>query len=178
MTETRVCAYILSMNDFSAKSIPIFAFLLSGALLCGAWFFQYVLGYPPCQMCYWQRHAHKAVLILAILALVLAATGRKYPKAFAILIGLAFIASFALAFWHVGVEYKWWEGPKTCSGAIDEIKPIDPSKIWDDIDDVKLPACSDAPWHFLGLSMAGWNAVFSSFGAMLSFASLRRDKNA
>jgi len=162
------------MNLLTQKNIPLFAILLSGGLLCGAWFFQYVLGYPPCQMCYWQRHAHKGVLAVAILAIILSMLGKKYPKAFAILIGLAFLVSFGLAFWHVGVEYKWWEGPKTCSGGTGVLEPIDPSKIWDDIDNVKLPACTEAVWHFLGLSMAGWNAAASLFGAIVSFLGMGR----
>ena len=51
------------------------ALLLSGGLLCGAWFFQYALGYPPCNMCYWQRHAHKGVLGVAALWLILRKLG-------------------------------------------------------------------------------------------------------
>lgn len=162
------------MKYLTAKNIPVLAILISGGLLCGAWFFQYGLGYPPCQMCYWQRHAHKAVLIIAALAIGLSLMGKKYPRLFALLIGLAFVVSFGLALWHVGVEYKWWEGPKTCSGNASPIIDFDPSTIFDDPKKIRPPACTEAPWHFLGLSMAAWNAFVSAFGAVMSFLGLKR----
>lgn len=151
----------------SLRQAPIFALLLSGGLLIGAWTFQYGFGYAPCQMCYWQRHAHKAVLALALLALLLAKLGRAKPRLFAWFLALAFMISFALAFWHVGVEYKWWEGPKSCGlgGALPSFDVADPLATLDA--PIKPPACSDAVWHFLGLSMAAWNAIASLIGAGL-----------
>jgi len=92
----------------------------------------------------------------------------------ATLIGLAFVISFGLAFWHVGVEYKWWEGPKTCSGVVDPIVDFDPSTIFDDPNKIRPPACTEAPWHFLKLSMAGWNAVISALGAIASLIGAKR----
>lgn len=174
MTEFVRYAYIGTMKFLTAKNIPLLAILISGGLLGGAWFFQYVLGYPPCQMCYWQRHAHKAVLIIAVLALGLSYLGKRNPRLTATLIGLAFVVSFGLAFWHVGVEYKWWEGPKTCSGAVEAVTAFDPSTIFDDPTKLRPPACTDAPWHFLGLSMAGWNAFISAIAAIASFIGAKR----
>ena len=34
----------------------------SGALLGGAYYFQYVMGLPPCDMCYWQRYPHMVAI--------------------------------------------------------------------------------------------------------------------
>ena len=70
--------------------------------------------------------------------------------------------------WHVGVEYKWWEGPKTCaSGPIDLSTLGTGQSLLDSLNDpVKPPACSEAVWHFLGLSMAGWNMIISTAGAL------------
>ena len=179
MTHGDHCDYMQIMNILIGKNLPIMALLLSGGLLGGAWFFEYVLHYAPCQMCYWQRHAHKTVLAIAAIAIGLALAGKRYPRAFALLLGLAFLVSFGLAFWHVGVEYKWWEGPKTCmaGGTLDIDLIDDPTKFWEQADKAKPPACSDAAWWFLGLSMAGWNAAASFAGAVLSFASLKRVKN-
>ena len=160
----------------SLRQAPIFALLLSGGLLIGAWIFQYGFGYAPCQMCYWQRHAHKAVLALALLALVLAKLGRTKPRLFAGLLALALLVSFALAFWHVGVEYKWWEGPKSCAlGALPSFDAKDPLAALDA--PIKPPACSDAVWHFLGLSMAAWNALASLTGACLICHSAAKDRS-
>jgi len=152
---------------------PIGALLISAGLLIGAWIFQYGFGYPPCQMCYWQRHAHKVVIGIAAAAIVMNITKTGSPRIWLWLIALALIASFAVAFWHVGVEYKWWEGPKTCMTDVD-VKTLNPGDLLSSLDDpVKLPACSDALWHFLGLSMAGWNALISLGAAVLTFISMK-----
>jgi len=68
---------------------PVFALLISGGLLVGAWTFQYGFDYPPCTMCYWQRHAHKIVLLIAGISLALSAAGNRHIKLFNYLIALA-----------------------------------------------------------------------------------------
>jgi len=150
--------------------------LMSGGLLVGAWTFQYGFGYPPCTMCYWQRHAHKVVLAIAVVALALKVTGKPMPKLFNSLLALAFLGSAYMAFWHMGVEYKIFEGPQTCAagGSLDAFDPNDPLGGLDK--KIKGPACSEALWHFLGLSMAAWNGIISLFGAGLMMLSLRKDK--
>ncbi len=147
----------------TVNSAPLLAILLSGGLLIGAWIFQYGFGYAPCEMCYWQRHAHKAVLVAALLALGL--KGRADPRLFTGLIALALAVSFGLALWHVGVEYKWWEGPKSCSGIAPNFDTKDLLAALDK--KIRPPACSEAVWHFLSLSMAAWNAIISLAGAAL-----------
>ena len=150
--------------------------LMSGGLLVGAWTFQYGFGYPPCTMCYWQRHAHKVVLAIAVVALALKVTGKPMPKLFNSLLALAFLGSAYMAFWHMGVEYKIFEGPQTCAagGSLDAFDPNDPLGGLDK--KIKGPACSEALWHFLGLSMAAWNGIISLFGAGLMMLSLRKNK--
>lgn len=155
----------------NTKNWPWIAFVLSGGLLLGALGFEHIGGMAPCQMCYWQRHAHKAVLVISGIALIsrYASKSPRWDRAFTVLIGLAFLISLGLAFWHVGVEYKWWIGPKTCS-AIQSDTPINSSDILKILEGkTKMPDCSDAPWHLFKVSMAGYNAMISALGALLSF---------
>jgi len=153
---------------------PWLALILSGWLLGGELYYEHVLGYSQCQMCYWQRHAHKAVIGLSIAAIIMNHFGKGSPKLWAGLIGLAFLASLSLAFWHVGVEYKWWEGPKTCMTGTPSLERFSGSDLIESLNKpVKLPGCSEAAWHFLGLSMAAWNAIASLFGAALSFITMK-----
>jgi len=163
-----VRAYVKGVT-LTAKHTPILAILLSGGLLIGAWIFQYGFGYAPCTMCYWQRHAHKAVIALAALALVIGLYKPSHQKGLIWLTALALLVSAGIAFWHVGVEYKWWDGPKTCAGggALGAFDPNDPLGGLDK--KIRPPACSDAVWHFLGLSMAAWNAIASVIGAVVIF---------
>ena len=162
--------------NLKAKYAPWLAMLMSGGLLVGAWTFQYGFGYPPCTMCYWQRHAHKIVLFIAIMSLGYNIVGRGHTKVFNVFLMLAFLGSAYMAFWHMGVEYKWWEGPQTCAagGSLDGFDPNDPLGGLDK--KIKGPACSDALWHFLGLSMAAWNGIISLMGAGVMLMTLRKDK--
>lgn len=159
------------------KHAPWAALLISGGLLCGAWVFQYGFDYPPCTMCYWQRHAHKAVLGVAAVALALQLGGKPMPKLFGALLALAFLGSVGTAFWHVLVEFKVLEGPQVCAatggGDLSAFDPNDPLGGLDK--KIKGPSCSEPLWHFLGLSMAAWNGIISLAGASLMLF-LMKDK--
>jgi disulfide bond formation protein DsbB len=144
--------------------------LFSIASLLGALFFQYGLGLAPCQMCYWQRHAHKAVIAIAVLGLAMKTLSKsdKWDRVIIALLAVAFVVSFGLAFWHMGVEYKWWLGPKSCS-AIPGAAQINPEDILNALNGSgKMPLCSDAPWDLFGISMAGYNAILSGLAAVIS----------
>lgn len=151
----------------SNRFAPWAALLLSGGLLAGAWVFQYGFGYAPCTMCYWQRHAHKAVLGLAALWLILRAVGVEAAEMLRWAVAAALLVSFGYAAWHVGVEFGWLEAPATCSAGsafVPDVDSNDPLAFLNK--SIKPPACSEAVWHFLGLSMAGWNALVSLMGAL------------
>ncbi len=76
------------------SQLGLLAALGSGALLGGAYYFQYVVGLAPCEMCYWQRWPHMVAIAAGLaavasfarpqLALVLALTlTRQEPVAVA-----------------------------------------------------------------------------------------------
>jgi len=150
----------------------LFAGALSLALLCGAWFFQYGLGYAPCIMCFWQRYAHMAIIGIAV-AVILARAAFGADKGLPKWLGpallvAALLGSAGLGGFHVGVEFGWWEGPKACAAAnISELSAINPDDPLAFLSEPLGPiACSDVVWSFLGLSMAGWNALVSLLGAI------------
>lgn len=149
------------------RMAPLVGLLVSGGLLIGAWTFQYGFGYVPCTMCYWQRHAHKAVLAIAAIWLGLRVVGVKAEALFKWAVVAALLLSFGLAAWHVGVEYGIFPAPDTCSagnlGTL-SVDTEDPLAFLDQ--NIRPPACSEAVWHFLGLSMAGWNAAVSLISAL------------
>lgn len=126
-------------------------------------------------MCYWQRDAHKAVIVVSALAIVLNRRSWGRPGLWAAFVGFAFLVSAGVAFWHMGVEFKWWDGPQTCMSGTPKLGGLTGDDLLASLDKpVKLPGCSEAAWHFLGLSMAGWNMIASLGAAGLSFVSARR----
>jgi disulfide bond formation protein DsbB len=120
-------------------------------------------------MCYWQRHVHKAVVIVAAIALILARKELPLHRAMTVLLVLLLLGSAALAFAHAGVEFKWWDGPKTCSGGGTSLPDFSSDDLFAKLDKkIQPPSCSDAVWVFLGLSMAVWNALISLGGAIVT----------
>lgn len=137
----------------------------SFALLGGAYIFQ-AIGYPPCQMCFWQRWPHMAAIGIGIAAFLIPA--RIWPWLGAI----AAAITSGIGVFHTGVERDWWEGPTSCTGGgLEASSGADLLSMTGD----KLIMCDQVSWEFLSLSMASWNAVFS-FGLMLIWLAAARKK--
>ena len=127
-------------------------------LLAGAYVSQYGFGLYPCEMCWWQRYPHLLALALALLAFILPA-GRTPLIALA---GLSILASGLIGGYHAGVEYGWWQGLTACSTNASAAggDPLDA------IMNAPLVRCDVAQWRLLGVSLAGWNFLFSVAAAL------------
>ena len=146
------------------RQARLLALLIPAGLLGGALFSQYVGGLYPCEMCYWQRWPHGAAILLALGAFLSPARTRPLVLLAALAIGL----SGAIGLFHAGVEMGWWEGITVCTAT--------GANSLQDILDVPLVRCDQVQWSFLGISMAGWNAILSLGGAaaILGLARNRR----
>ena len=150
------------MTKQQLTSLAAFA---SFALLGGAYIFQ-AIGYPPCQMCFWQRWPHMAAIGIGILAFFIPA--RVWPW----LGALAATITSGIGIFHSGVERAYWFGPTSCTGGgLEASSGADLLSMTGD----KLIMCDQVSWEFLSLSMASWNAVFS-FGLMLIWLAAARKK--
>ncbi|MEO6718303.1 MAG: disulfide bond formation protein B [Novosphingobium sp.] len=149
-------------SEQKARSLALLTPLV---LLGGAYISQYGFGLFPCEMCWWQRYAHFAAVPLAALAFAAPRQGR----AFVALAGLAIAVSAAIGGFHAGVEYHWWQGFTECTSYA--AKGGDPL---DAIMNAPLIRCDAAQWTFLGISLAGFNFIFSGAAALVIFAMLAR----
>jgi len=64
-----------------------------------------------------------------------------------------------IAFYHMGVEYKWWDGPSTCTSGT--ISGLTSSELLAKILKAPIVRCDEVQWQFFGLSMAAWNGLIS-----------------
>jgi disulfide bond formation protein DsbB len=142
--------------------------VISAATLAGAWFFQLVLEILPCPMCLEQRYAYYfAVAFAAVLAL---AAAKGAPRG-VLLAGLAILALAALGnamfgAYHAGVEWGFWKGPTDCTGT--GFNPGSAGSLLDNLDKVKVVRCDEVQFRFLGLSLAGYNALISLLMAVIA----------
>jgi len=139
------------------------ALLLPLALLLGAVGSQYIGGLHPCEMCWWQRYAHMGAIALALVAFSAAAASSR-AKTFTLLAALAIAVSGAIGVYHAGVEAKIFEGFTQCTALA---KGGSTAEILKQITHAPLVRCDEVQWRFLGISMAGWNAILSLAGAAL-----------
>ena len=151
----------------SRLSAPVVALLAPLLLYGGALVSQYGFGLHPCEMCYWQRWPHQAAIILALLALLLRRND-KAVRALTLLAAVAIAVSGAIGIFHAGVEYGFWEGITTC--ATGGAGPVS----LDSIMNAPLIRCDTAQWTLFGISLAGFNAIFSLGAAVLVLTLLRR----
>lgn len=141
-----------------------------GILLAGYWF-QFVVGLAPCELCLLQRIPHMVASLVGMGALV--AGGRMLPLAGAVTMAI----SAGLGAYHTGVERKWWPGPSSCSGDVAGFRGLTPEQMLDPSLVQPIVLCDQVQWTLFGLSMASYNAMMSLALAGLwiwSFALTRR----
>lgn len=130
-------------------------------LLAGAHAFERIGKFEPCMLCLDQREAHWTALIAALIVLAVQQIRGGATRAVAAGLGvlsLIYAFSTGLAAYHSGVEWKWWPGPATCSGS----QRIDSAAdLFDKLETAPIVSCSEAAWRMFGLSMAGYNVLFS-----------------
>lgn len=136
--------------------------LVPAGLLAGALGSQYLGGLYPCEMCHWQRWPHYAALGFASLAFALRG-GPDRGRPFIWLAALAILASGLIGTYHAGVETGLFEGLTQCSTSGGGSS----ADILRDIMARPVIRCDEVQWSFLGISMAGWNAVLSSLSALV-----------
>lgn len=150
----------------------LIALLVPAALLAGALGSQYLGGLHPCEMCHWQRWPHMAAVALAILSFALKGRMPDRGRSLVWLAALAILLSGLIGVYHAGVEAGVFEGLTQCSansasGSADDILA--------DIMATPLVRCDQVQWAWLGISMAGWNAIISIASALvILWLSLRR----
>lgn len=143
---------------------PWLALAASALMLAAAHAFETFGHLPPCTLCLRQREGHWIVVTIAAVGVALAFSPwsrRTYRwVCLALLVALAW-STYQGAF-HTGVEWHWWPGPTTCASTAGS-RSVNPADMAAILNGARIhgPSCDQALWHFLGLSMAAWNAIVS-----------------
>jgi disulfide bond formation protein DsbB len=153
------------------------ALVASLAMLATAHAFETFGGLAPCALCLRAREVYwvAAGLALAGMLVTRMRAGARWRWAFDAALAAVFAFGVGLAVYHSGVEWKWWPGPTACSGGGGSVSA---GQMADLLGGAKIapPACDKAAWLFLGLSMAGWNALASLGLTVLSLLAVRHER--
>jgi disulfide bond formation protein DsbB len=138
------------LNAMTKRQSLLTVFAVTTAVILGAYGFEY-LGYAPCELCLMQRYAYYAVIPLSLLFSLMPTNVQRTGL---FVVGLIMLGSMAFGIFHSGVEWKWWQGPTTCTGGNLSGGLPDLTK--------KAVMCDQPAIRILGLSLAGWNAIISA----------------
>ena len=142
-----------------------------GALaIAGAWWFELVAGLRPCPLCLTQRWPYYVAIPLAATIAVAAARGapRRVLAAALVVTAAVLLWGLGLAVYHAGVEWHWWAGPQDCAGL--PATGGSAGTLLEQMQRTRVVRCDEAAWRFLGLSLAGWNALIAAALALAALA--------
>ncbi len=130
------------------------------ATILGAYFFQYVLGVQPCELCLLQRKVYYVAIPLALI--VAFVVSRQPPRSVAIgglaLLAIVMLIGAGIAVYHSGVEWKLWPGPAECTGDVGSFGNA--GGLLEQMQKTNIVRCDQATRYF-GVSLANANIVIS-----------------
>ena len=137
--------------EFYLKIIFLFSFIA----LISAFFIEYILGHQPCNLCLIERIPY-GLSIMIIMAIFLI---RKNQKFLVMLLILTFIFSFAISFYHFGIEQGFFQESSVCGvrGSTEIVTQEDLLKQLSE----KTISCKDVTFRIFGLSLTSINIVIS-----------------
>ena len=155
-------SFIGQVYDLVTRHWPLIAFLSSALMLAIAHSFETFGHLAPCHLCLKAREVYWVAATVGLIGAVLQRTPlwARLRQPVNLLLGAIFLYGAGLAVFHAGVEWKWWPGPTTCTGG-GVAQAANLEAMLKGTMKIKPPACDKAAWVFLGLSMAGWNALVS-----------------
>tara|TARA_A100001015_G_scaffold43332_1_gene47619 strand:+ start:182 stop:667 length:486 start_codon:yes stop_codon:yes gene_type:complete len=137
--------------EFCLKLIFLFSFIA----LISAFFIEYVLGHQPCNLCLIERIPYGlSIIIITAIFLI-----NKNQKFLVLLLILTFIFSFAISFYHYGIEQGFFQESSVC-----DVKSL-PENITKEhllkqLSEKSI-SCRDVTFKIFGLSLTSINIVIS-----------------
>ena len=143
------------MINLKAELYLKIIFLFSFIALISAFLIEYVLGHQPCNLCLIERIPYGlSILIIMLIFLI-----KKNQKFFVLLLILTFIFSFAISFYHYGIEQGFFQESSIC-GVKSFTETITKEDLLKQLSE-KTISCRDVTFRIFGLSLTSINIVIS-----------------
>lgn len=133
------------------------------AFLATALIAQFGFDISPCDLCLKQRIPYAVIALLALGAWFM---DRKWTPWALALIALLYVTETGIAFFHVGVEHRWWSAGCGFKSTASDVRAM-----YEQLIAAPITPCDKVEWTFLGLSMATWNVGFAA--ALAVFTALQ-----
>lgn len=156
------------------KAAGLFVAGASVLALSVAYVSQFGFGLVPCELCLWQRVPYW----LAVLAGLGTVALPRFRAALSMLAIALLAGNAVLGAYHAGVEWGWWENfLGRCTPP-----PGPPARTVEDLMRAlaaqPIVRCDEPAIRVLGLSMAGWNALYAAAAALVAMLLVRSFRSA
>lgn len=154
----------MNLDKIKSRHLCIFIIAISVTALTSVFISQYGFGLHPCHLCIYQRWPFAVTIVLGLIGLL-----TNFKKPVIALSGLTFLINAGIAFYHSGVERKWWAGLAGCStpdmsGSIEDLMAR--------IEATAVTRCDEIAFELFGLSMANYNVLLCLGCAVVCFGFL------
>ena len=140
-----------------SRVFPAFVLAVSAAVLATALASQFWGGLEPCELCLAERWPWDAALAVGLIATGLGS--RRALPWLALLLALVFVVGSVLAFYHVGVEQRWFQGPTACTAPAHPADSL--AALEAQLRQQQPVRCDEVQWSLFGISLAGFNLIAS-----------------
>ena len=160
------------MYKFLSNNIIFIIFIICSLILSSAYFIELVLGYEPCNLCFFERIPYFFVIMFSLFFLIF----KKHKKIILIFIFISFILSTLLAFYHMGIEQNFFDESFACKisnfnpnfSANDLLKELEGNN----------KSCKQVDLKIFGLSLATINFFLSlTFSVFLLYIIKKNEEN-
>lgn len=146
-------------------------FLVSAGLLAVAFYMEHAMGLEPCPLCWLQRFAFMAVGAVALLAALHNPSGWG-GRVYGFLLALFSGAGLALAGRQLWLQSLPADQVPACGPSVDYLLDVLPLLEVISTAIQGTGDCAKVLWSFLGLSIAGWTAIFFTLILLVGLALL------
>ncbi len=132
-----------------------YSLFVSSFAILFAFYYQFFENYPPCELCIYQRIPYFIMICIALFFLI----SKKFYPTLSLLMIFLFISSATVSGFHTGVELELWNFKSACTNNVTKFENIDQLRSF--LDEVPITKCDQVIWDYKGISMAGYNFIFS-----------------
>ena len=130
-------------------------FLISAVAIISAYYFEYILGYQPCNLCLIERIPY----ILSLVILSVNFKFNKNEKYLILLLFFIFIFSLTVSIYHFGIEKGFIQESLLCN-LKNEADILSKEVLLKELQKVTV-SCKDVTFRFLGFSLTTINILVS-----------------
>ena len=156
------------MSNFKNQILIVLAIIYS-SILISAYFIQYVLNVPPCQLCYYQRYPYYFATIVIILAFF---KKINLKQVFILLLFTSFVSA-SLSFYHIGIEQSFFDELGSCTS---DTKSNNAEHLLKELQKQPVISCKNIGFQIFGLSLATINFILSIILVLLCGIFLKYEK--